>query len=284
MSNNGKQFTTTQYVIAAHGKAEREWPFIACSDSRFTDAEWQRYKQSCITDGIPAPTKPKLLQKCADINGLVNRRWTEEELQEKLKKSGVLLERWNETERDRITDAIKEQKTLGNTEAEEKLRAELAALDATPKLAYGTTMRTAPKKRVHSQQDRLAELNRANRRKNIEEVRQAQINERRAARQIEAAIARGEAVDEDHSRRVKTRATFKHDHTGNKDSATATPVSGNSTSNTPQLAAKNDALPVPNFSKLQTTSKGGIPGFRRPLMDDDIIASIDFGIPDDFEL
>lgn len=26
-----------QYVIAAHGKAEREWPFIACSESNFTD-------------------------------------------------------------------------------------------------------------------------------------------------------------------------------------------------------------------------------------------------------
>ncbi|RAL59024.1 hypothetical protein DID88_009053 [Monilinia fructigena] len=120
--------------------------------------------------------------------------------------------------------------------------------------------------------------------KNIEEVRQAQINERRAARLAEAAIARGEFVDEDHSRRVKTRATFKHDHTGGKDSATATPVSGTSTNNTPKLAAKKDALPVPNFSKLQTSAKGGVPGFRRPLMDDDIIASIDIGISDDLEL
>lgn len=283
MSNNGKQFSTTQYVIAAHGKSERSWPFIACSDSRFTEAEWQRYKQNCIADGIPVPTKPKLMQKCAEINALVNRPWNEEELQEKLKKSSVLTEKWNAAERVRITNAIKEQKSLGNTEMEEKLRGELEALD-TPKLAYGTTLKTAPKKRIHSQQDRLAELNRANRRKNIEEVRQAQINERRAARLAEAAIARGEVVDEDHSRRVKTRATFKHDHTGGKDSATATPVSGTSTNNTPKLAAKKDALPVPNFSKLQTSSKGGVPGFRRPLMDDDIIASIDIGISDDLEL
>ncbi|KAK6607986.1 RNA polymerase-associated protein RTF1 [Botrytis cinerea] len=263
MSANGKQFSTTQYVIAAHGKSERSWPFIACSDSRFTEAEWQRYKQNCIADGIPVPTKPKLMQKCAEINALVNRPWTEEELQTKLKKSS---------------------KSLGNTELEEKYRSELEALESA-KLAYGTTLKpTQKKKTVHSQQDRLAELNRTNRRKNIEEVRQAQINERRAARQAEAAIARGEIVDEDHSRRVKTRATFKHDHTGGKDSATATPVSGTSTNNTPKLAAKKDALPVPNFSRLQTTSKGGVPGFRRPLMDDDIIASIDIGISDDLEL
>lgn len=36
-SANGKQFKTTQYVRAAHGKAERNWPFITCSDSPFTE-------------------------------------------------------------------------------------------------------------------------------------------------------------------------------------------------------------------------------------------------------
>jgi hypothetical protein len=34
---NGKHFKTTQYVRAAHGKAERNWPFITCSDSPFTE-------------------------------------------------------------------------------------------------------------------------------------------------------------------------------------------------------------------------------------------------------
>lgn len=34
---NGKPFLTTQYIRAAHGKAERNWPFIACSDSPFTE-------------------------------------------------------------------------------------------------------------------------------------------------------------------------------------------------------------------------------------------------------
>ncbi len=34
---NGKQVKTTQYIRAAHGKAERNWPFITCSDSPFTE-------------------------------------------------------------------------------------------------------------------------------------------------------------------------------------------------------------------------------------------------------
>ena len=33
---NGKLFTTSQYVLVAVGKAEKEWPFIACSNSKFT--------------------------------------------------------------------------------------------------------------------------------------------------------------------------------------------------------------------------------------------------------
>lgn len=34
---SGKQFKTTQYIRAAHGTAERNWPFITCSDSAFTE-------------------------------------------------------------------------------------------------------------------------------------------------------------------------------------------------------------------------------------------------------
>lgn len=35
--SNGQTFVTDQYAVAAHGKAEREWPFIACSDGAFTE-------------------------------------------------------------------------------------------------------------------------------------------------------------------------------------------------------------------------------------------------------
>lgn len=36
-TENGKKFQTTQYIKAAHGKAEKNWPFITCSDSPFTE-------------------------------------------------------------------------------------------------------------------------------------------------------------------------------------------------------------------------------------------------------
>ena len=134
-----------------------------------------------------------------------------------------------------------------------------------------------------SQQERLAILNRQNRRKNAEEVRQAQINERRAAKMTEAAIARGEVVVEDHSRRLKTRAKFKHDvadgfglkKTDSDRSGTNTPAAG-----TPNLTAKKPSTPLPHIAKLQASNgeKKGLPCIRRPLMDDDIIGAIDLGI------
>lgn len=34
---NGKPFVTTQYALVAVGKAEKPWPFLACSNSKFTE-------------------------------------------------------------------------------------------------------------------------------------------------------------------------------------------------------------------------------------------------------
>jgi RNA polymerase-associated protein RTF1 len=252
-------------------------------------AEWNRYRQTCLAEGVPLPTRPKLAAKITDINNLVNRSWTEAELQEKLTKSGALVNKFIPIERNRLNNLIKEAKARGDEAQVEALRKELEALDG-PKLAYSTSMQS-PKKSATptgmSQQERLALLNRQNRRKNAEEVRQAQINERRAAKLAEAAIARGEVVVEDHSRRVKTRAKFKHDvsegfgakKADSEGSGTSTPAAG-----TPNLSAKKPSTPLPHIAKLQASNgdKKGLPTIRRPLMDDDIIGAIDLGI--DIEL
>jgi RNA polymerase-associated protein RTF1 len=34
---NGRSFTTDQYAVLAHGKTTRAFPFVACSDSPFTE-------------------------------------------------------------------------------------------------------------------------------------------------------------------------------------------------------------------------------------------------------
>jgi RNA polymerase-associated protein RTF1 len=236
----------------------------------------------CQSEGVPLPLKPRLVNKIADINNLVNRTWTEAELQEKLKRSGVLSTKTLPIERNRINNLIKEAKNRGDEDAVARLRDELATLEG-PKLAHGTSLSAAAKKPSSgglSQQERLAVLNKANRKKNIEEIRQAQINERRAAKMTEAALARGEVVAEDHSRRVKTRAKFKHDvsegvkKTDTDRSGSNTPAIG-----TPTSSAKVVTSSLPPIVKVQGNGEQkGLPGIRRPLVDDDIIGSIDLGI------
>jgi RNA polymerase-associated protein RTF1 len=235
-----------------------------------------------MNEGIPLPTKPKLATKINDINFLVNRSWTEAELQEKLTKSGALVNKFIPIERNRLTNLLKEAKNRGDDERVEQIQKELADLDG-PKLAYSTSMQ--PKKNSNpsglSQQERLAVLNRQHRRENAEKVRQAQINERRAAKMTEAALARGEVVPEDTSRRLKTRAKFKHDvadtygakKTDGERSGTSTPVIG-----TPNLSAKKPSTPLPLLAKLQSSDTKSLPTIRRPIMDDDIIGAIDLGI------
>lgn len=223
--------------------------------------------------------KPKLTQKIIDINNLVNRSWTEEELQEKLTRSGALVNKYVPIERKRLQGLIAEAKQSKNYEKEEQFQKELDALDG-PKLAYSTSMQPSPLKPAkQTQQERLAVLNKQHRRENAEKVRQAQIAERKKIKMAEAAVARGEDVIEDHSRRVRTNAKFKHDvsegvkKTDSDASGANTPSQG-----TPKLTAKKSTLP--HMAKLQAENKqkNGLPSIRRPLMDDDIIGAIDLGI------
>lgn len=232
------------------------------------------------------PSKSKLSAKIADINNLVNRSWTDLELQEKLSKSGAITNKFIPIERNRIGNLLKEAISRGDTVREEALRQELADLDG-PKLAYSTSMNPSQKNgspQVPNQQDRLAKINIENRRKNAEDIRRAQIAERRLVRNTEAALARGEDVKEDTSRRVKTKAKFKHDvadsfeakKAAGEASGASTPVIG-----TPTSSAKKSTV-LPHIAKLQAANKGGIPTFRRPMMDDDIIGAMDLDI--DIEL
>lgn len=47
---NGKPFTTNQYALVAVGKSEKEWPFLACSNSKFTEVRCPPYHHRSGTD------------------------------------------------------------------------------------------------------------------------------------------------------------------------------------------------------------------------------------------
>ncbi|KAI1389378.1 plus-3-domain-containing protein [Hypoxylon trugodes] len=291
--SNGQNFVTDQYVRAAHGKSEREWPFISCSDSAFTEAEFNRYKKVCQDEGVIFPKRPTVDAKIDDINALVNRPWTDSEVNAKIERERSLLQKFAPTERNRLVNLIEEAKRRGDDKQVAELQDKLDSLE-TPRLAFKTSLAQSNKSAssTPSQQERLAALNAENRRRNAESVRKAQMMEKAKARKIEARIARGEDVEEDTSRRLRTKPKFMQDINESSDrKSTPTNGSGASTpaNGTPKQNATTKAPLLPHLQKLQIQNhqsgkdKKGIPQIHKPIVDDDIIAALDLDIEVDID-
>ncbi|KAL1839962.1 hypothetical protein VTJ49DRAFT_967 [Mycothermus thermophilus] len=269
----GHQMVVDLYVKAAHGKAQREWPFITCSDRPFTESEWDRYKKVCLSEGLSIPTKPDLVAKIDHINRLLRHTWTEQELSEKLKKQNALHIKYSGIERDHVAKQLELARARGDEEAVARLQEKLDNLEV-PRLAFRTQLKTSfhtstgsgssrksDTSGPMSQQEKLALLNLENRRKNAETVRKAQLLERaRAKKQVEEA--------------QRKRA----------ESAAANGSGDNSRSGTPG----GEGNTLPHIAKLQELQrkqeeKKGVPVIHKPLMDDDIIGALDLDIDVEIE-
>ncbi|KZF19052.1 plus-3-domain-containing protein [Xylona heveae TC161] len=269
---NGKSFVTEQYAILTIGKSQRDWPFLACSDAQFSEAELERYKKTLLAESFTIPTKSFLNKKIDDINSLLNHRWTDEEISEKLRRSGATKSRFAVLERNAIINRRREAVAREDEAAIAQCDAELQALEG-PKLAFGTSLiKPTPKPTGPSQQERLAALNRANRKANTEDIRRAQLAERRAEARQRAAVARGEALANPFAR-VKTRAKIMYDV-----NEAATPPDRSKT-NTP-LNANGGNIPKPANNIPKNGHYETVNGKKvwRPLTDDEVIASFDLGI------
>jgi len=214
-SESGKHFITTQHVITTIGRNKRSWPLIYCSNTKFTQKELELYTYDNQAGGGSMPKKSFLTRKIDDINNLINRKWTDKELNEKLEKSGVLQSKHNAVERQRLTISRREAEKRGDQDSVASFDVQLKALE-NPKLAYGTS--TGPKPSAtgasgsnqKTQQQRLAELNAENRKKDREQVHKALLQEQKANRERRAAIERGEMDTNPHAR-VKVMATTHFD-------------------------------------------------------------------------
>lgn len=240
--------------------------------------------------GKPLPTKPFLHQKILDVESVINHSFTEAELQEKLRRSGVLQQGSAGLERETINHRRRAAEEREDEAAIAKCDAELAALNG-PKLMYGTTL-VAPQTQVAaptqpSEQDRLAELNKKNRKANREDVRKAQLAERKAERLSREAVQRGEALQNPFAR-VKTYAKTHHDvnqtltahRAGQQVSSRDISRSGTPANTTTPPKPEETKLAFPSPPQLFTAS--GMPMLGSRNMDDEIIASLDMGI--DIEL
>ncbi|KAH0845397.1 hypothetical protein Z517_11656 [Fonsecaea pedrosoi CBS 271.37] len=288
IGSNGRPFPVDMYIIAAHGKAERPWSFLECSMSKFTDDEWRRYRSVMANEDCKLPTKAFINSKLDQINRLINHRFTEAEISQKIKAQNDLVEKITRSqEKEDLKAKIAEARADGKDDVAEELENQLAAI-VPMKLAFGTSLTKQDTAYVNPEQERLAELNRRNQRLNAENVRKAQLAEMRA-RKAKKTLAPG--VDE----------LFEG---GSDISRSGTPVNG---LGTPRLAASasisrtaspnplslangtpRSATPVASSTFkpviLQQQKKRGLPTIRKAAMDDEIIASMDLGIDIDIDI
>ena len=219
------------------------------------------------------------------MTSVANRTFTEEELQEKLRRSGALTYRAAPLERMSVINRRKRAVEREDEAEVAKCDAELAALNG-PKLRYGTFLldpkATPSVPAAPTQQERLHELNLINRKKNREEVRKAQLAERKAQRLAREAVQRGEAL-EDTFGRVKTYPKTHHDVNETLAPHRARQIGGSRepsrsvTPAAPTTPKKEEVRPsFPSPPKQYTAS--GMPIIGNRNMDDEIIASMDMGI------
>lgn len=235
--------------------------------------------------GKSLPTKSFLISKLAEFDAVVGHQFTDEELTEKLKRQGVMQKKDAYFERNSINGRRRAAELKGDEGAIAKCDAELAALDG-PKLKYGTFLVDPKAKPVvpagPSQQERLAELNRANRKANRENVRKAQLAERKADRINREAVQRGEAIPNSFAR-VKTYAKTHHDANESLNPLVARQNGGSrdiSRSVTPAAVTtpKVEATKPVFSSPAQQFTASGMPVLGNRNMDDEIIAAMDLGI------
>ena len=218
-------------------------------------AEFSRFRQTLTVENCRIPTKAAVAAKVADINNLLSHQFTKEELDEKLRRQGTLDNRTRFFKRVELENNVKLARAIGDEAEVTRLEGQLAEL-TTPRLAFGTSL-FKPQQVKETEQERLAEINLRNQRLNYENVRRAQIEEKKASRKATVASAH--------------RAEKKVPTSNNRGlvSGNATPMTGTEGSNTPGPGTP---------SGEHRRQKSGISKIRHRNMDDENIAALDLDI------
>ncbi len=266
---------------------DRDFWFGEVSNSPVSEVEVANHKAALANSGKAIPTQEFLIDKCNEINALFNRSWSDAEIQEKLKRTGVLNNRMEPLERIAISSRRRLAEERGDEAGVANADAELMAL-AGPKLHYGTFLidprAPPPAPTGPSEQERLAELNKLNRKRNTEDVRKAQHAEKRAARLEREAVARGEAVQNPFAR-VKVLSKTHHDanetlapHRARQQQTGSNQGSRQGTPGTPMLGPKKEPVVRMPTPERKPILKSGIPVLSSRNKDDEVLAALDLGI------
>lgn len=199
---------TDKHLLLVQGKAERTFPMDLMSDGTITDTEFSRFKAQLNVDSVPLPPLSLVKRKSSDLRGLDSYTFTAEEL-------SAIIARRNKDKIDHVGLAV--QRSHLKSQREEAINAgdhdevwridkELEVLDDMQRKAMrGQVV-------VDDGQTKLAKLNAAARQRNREEIRKAELEERRRARE---AAAKGDSKPGSEFynpfQRVKTRAKVIHE-------------------------------------------------------------------------
>ncbi|EME46312.1 hypothetical protein DOTSEDRAFT_70340 [Dothistroma septosporum NZE10] len=282
---HGKQFTTDQYAIVAHGAAEKAWPFSACSDGKFNEAEFTRFRETLQKDNINMPSRRFLTGKLDAIHSLLNQKFTEDSLQIKFAKQRAMELKFDpvhivKQKRKDIAKRRAEAKQIGDEEEIARCDSELEALDNSAASTNGAA-KVKPAIAKAAPHDRLAQLNHTNRHKEQERVRQALIAERKkeirareAMKEKQAQAAKLKAQSEAKSGRreaaLQKSAIKDLFGEGSDTSRAGTPASG---IDTPKKSRAQTPLTQPsNGAKLP------VGALKKKNLDDDVIGGLDLDI------
>ena len=224
-----------QYAVVAQGRSEKPWPFAACSDGKFTDQEMDRYTSLLREQHLRLPTAKALNTKVNDINNLLNRRWTDEDISAKINKQKGIEKKYDPANAANLArEKIMKRKARAEEDSDDeeiaRCNAELQALEsnsANGSAVIGRSPAKPVKAGTVTEQERLAQRNAITRKANAEEVRKALLAERKkelAAR--ERAIAQAKAKAEQDAKLLNVPDQDTADLFGSDVSRAGTPVNG----------------------------------------------------------
>ena len=279
---NGRPFLTEQYIIAAHGKAEKNWSFLECSMSKFTEDEWRRYRATMANDDMKMPTRGTINRKLEELNSLITFKWGGKAIDTRVIAQKALVDKVNRADdREDILNKMSVARGKGALDELTELEEQLANI-VPMKLALGTSL--GPKVeaiQAKEKEDRLAALNRRNQKLNAENIRKAQIAEMHA-RKAKKHLAPG--VDElfEGGSDISRAGTPVNGHGTPKLAATisrsGTPIPTYHLNGTPKTGTPRAGTPVSSLVKPMAEKRKGLPVIRKAILDDEILASMDLGI------
>lgn len=278
---NRKTFVVNKYIVAAHGKATKPWSFLECSNSRFTDDEWRRYRLTMANEDCRMPTRGQINAKLDQINALINHRFTDAEISQKVKQQNAMFDMVNRTtERKELKEQIRDAEDRGDdaaiTELEERL------MNLVPmKLALGTSIQAPQTGKPKNEVDRIAELNRHNMRQTTENIQKAALLKKKTLKK--------KALEEAGKLSSSSLAVPKNlddDLFGSASdiSRAGTPLNGASRGGTPGVGtpkANGSDIPrsgTPLAMRTGQEKKGGLPMIKKGKRDDEVLQSMDLGI------